>query len=172
MNHNWNTSSHSTFNVFLLHLAILLALSLTLKLWIKVTKYKRTPVCQVWQTVPRRAADGTGAVEICKPESSCSQAVKVWSEWTGVSVTAQVPETQIICKKQDEVRRWSSAGTDKPNIQNKDPAVTHPASFPQTAYISMEGRRNGHVHKEEPKTNVTCFRKLSSAIDVTRGSEM
>lgn len=49
-------------------------------------------------TVPGRAADGAGTVEIREAESSRSQSVQVGSEGGRVSVTAQIPETQIICE--------------------------------------------------------------------------
>lgn len=78
--------------------------------------------------LPGRAADGAGAVELCKAESSRCQAVQVGSEWTGVSVAAQVPETQIISEEEDKIRRWSQAGVKKESCQKVEAGVFHSAS--------------------------------------------
>ena len=84
-------------------------------------------VCAL-QTVPGRAADRAGAVEIREAESPRSQAVQVRGERARVSVTAQVPETQIIGEKQDEVRRRSRAGAKQGNAEEEDAGGSHRAS--------------------------------------------
>lgn len=81
---------------------------------------------------PGRAADRAGAVEISKPESSCCEAVQVRSEGRRVSVTAQVPETQIICEEEDEIRRRRRAGTKKYTAyEAKDDGVIHSVALPR-----------------------------------------
>lgn len=62
-------------------------------------------MCGLVLWIPGRAADRAGAVEISKPESSCCEAIQVRSEGRRVSVTAQIPKTQIICEEEDEIRR-------------------------------------------------------------------
>ena len=66
--------------------------------------------------IPGRAADRAGAVEVSEPESVLCQAVQVRGEWAGVSVTAQVPEPQVIREKEHEVRRRGGAGVEQQSV--------------------------------------------------------
>lgn len=116
--------------------------------------------------IPGRAADRAGAVEVCEPESPRSQPVQVWSECTRVSVTPQVPETQIICEKEDEVRRRGRAGARKKSAEQEEADVVHPAS--SCVWLRMRDRGPGPSGpRGGTETNVTC--PLSRTADVTHG---
>lgn len=69
--------------------------------------YVNRCVKMCWGVLPGRAAHWAGAVKIREAESTCCQPVQVRSEGTGMSKTAQVTETQIICEQEDEIRRGS-----------------------------------------------------------------
>lgn len=89
-------------------------------------------MCGLVLWTPGRAADRAGAVEISKPESSCCEAVQVRSERRRVSVTAQVPKTQIICEEEDEIRRRRRAGAKKYTAyEAEDDRAIHSITLPR-----------------------------------------